>query len=155
MAKLERGINGDTWHPTIPFLEGSSDSEYSFSGVRAVRYVRGVPDEGMYVINHSGSNSYGGGSVKGGNIKGASSEIDATSASVSSSSTLSTACIVLISIGTIAMIGVPVRVIVTAKRRRMGSVSFVRRCFSFGSSCSAAKRGSTITSNEDTRECRS
>ena len=48
MAKLERGISGDTWGPTIPFLEGSSDSEYSDSWVRAVRYVRGVPDEGMY-----------------------------------------------------------------------------------------------------------
>ncbi len=57
----------------IPFLERSSDSEYSFSGVRMVRYVHGMPDKGMYVADHSGSNSFGGGSVEGGNIKGASS----------------------------------------------------------------------------------
>ena len=115
--------------------------------------MRGVPEEGMYIVDHSGSNSYGGGSIEGGNIKGASLEIDAANASASSSSTLSTTGIVLISIGNIAMISVPVRVIVNAKQRRMGSVLFVRRCFSFGSSCSAAKRGSTIPSNGDAREC--
>ena len=138
---------------TIPFLQGSSNLEYSFSGVRVVQYVRGVPDKGMYVVDHSSSNSYGGGSVEGGNIKGASLEIDAANTSALSSSMLSTVGIVLISIGTIAMIGILVRVIVTAKQRRMGSVSFVCRCSSFGSSCSAAKRGSTIPSNRDSREC--
>ena len=58
----------------ILFLKGSSDSEYSFSGVRVVRYVRGMPNgnEGMYFIDHSDSNSYGGGNVEGANIKGAS-----------------------------------------------------------------------------------
>jgi hypothetical protein len=102
-----------------PFLEGSGDSEYSVVGVRAVRYVRGVPDDGMDVFDHGGSNSYGG-SVEGDNVDGASAEIDAANASASSSSSLSTAGIVMISIGTIAMIGVLVGVVVTAKRRKMG-----------------------------------
>ena len=115
--------------------------------------MRGKPNKGMYIVDHSGSNSYGGGSIAGGNIKGTSSEIDTANALASSSSTLSTAGIVLISIGTIVIIGIPVRVIVTVKQRRMGSVSFVHPCFSFGSSCSAAERGSTIPSNGDTCEC--
>jgi len=35
--------------------------------------MRSVPNEGMYVADHSGSNSFGGGNVEGGKIKGASS----------------------------------------------------------------------------------
>jgi hypothetical protein len=68
----------------------------------------------MDVFDHGGSNSYGG-SIDG-NVDGASAKTDAAmTALASSSSQLSTAGIVLISIGTIAMIGFLLGVVVTKK----------------------------------------
>mmetsp|Transcript_18401 Transcript_18401/g.39792 ORF Transcript_18401/g.39792 Transcript_18401/m.39792 type:complete len:782 (-) Transcript_18401:73-2418(-) len=97
-----------------PFVEFSGDEEFSVSGVKGVRYIKGTPDEGgILLIDNSGNGGVGTGdgvgSAKGGNN-------DATS----DTDTLSPVGIALIAIGAAGILAVA---LVAARNKRKQSDS--------------------------------
>jgi len=94
-----------------PFVEESDDTELSIMGVQSVRYIRGVPDEGMDYVTAGN-----------GNIE-EESGVNAITKAAGELGPLSTAGIALVAIGSVAMLGVLIGLLVTAiskKRKRPG-----------------------------------
>lgn len=91
-----------------PFVEASDDTDLSIMGVQSVRYIRGTPDEGMNYI-----------STGNGNIDEDSS-VNAITKAAGELGPLSTAGIALVAIGSVAMLGVLIGLLVTAisKKRK-------------------------------------
>jgi hypothetical protein len=93
-----------------PFVEESDDTELSIMGVQSVRYIRGVPDEGMDYVTAGN-----------GNIDEDTTDVNAITKAAGELGPLSTAGIALVAIGSVAMLGVLIGLLVTAiskKRKR-------------------------------------
>jgi hypothetical protein len=92
-----------------PFIEESDDTELSIMGVQSVRYIRGMPDEGMDYVTAGN-----------GNIIDEDLDVNAITKAASELGPLSTAGIALIAIGSVAMLGILIGVLVTAisKKRK-------------------------------------
>jgi len=109
-----------------PFLEDSGDDEFSVSGVKGVRYIRGTPDEGgMMLIDNSGNQGVGnvdGSSGGGGGIDGAK---DATEDGNDDSSidVLSPVGITLIAVGALGIIAVAFVAARNVRKRKLPEIS--------------------------------
>ena len=113
-----------------PFLEDSGDDEFSVSGVKGVRYIRGTPDEGgMMLIDNSGNQGvgnvdedYDGSSGGGGGIDGAK---DATEDGNDDSSieVLSPVGITLIAVGALGIIAVALVAARNVRKQKLPEIS--------------------------------
>jgi hypothetical protein len=92
-----------------PFVEESDDTELSIMGVQSIRYIRGMPDEGMDYVTAGNEN-----------IIDEDLDVNAITKAASELGPLSTAGIALIAIGSVAMLGILIGVLVTAisKKRK-------------------------------------
>ena len=93
-----------------PFVEESDDTELGIMGVQSVRYIRGMPDEGMDYVTAGN-----------GNIDEDTTDVNAITKAAGELGPLSTAGIALVAIGSVAMLGVLIGLLVTAiskKRKR-------------------------------------
>jgi hypothetical protein len=92
-----------------PFIEESDDTELSITGVQSVRYISGMPDEGMDYVTAGN-----------GNIIDEDTDVNAITKAAGELGPLSTAGIALVAIGSVAMLGILIGVLVTAisKKRK-------------------------------------
>ena len=100
-----------------PFLEYSNNDMYSVEGVKAVRYIKGRPDEGIFTVDSGGDNM----STEGGNVDGAQGGDGSTSSQ--NSDVLSPVGITLIVLGAFVVLVILALFTARSARNKQNTIS--------------------------------